>query len=241
MFIGVIMTFRKKAMKVRIERIGSVFMMILFVSAMIFGCSDSNDDPIDSQIENSIDDDVNDDINDDDVDDGSSIVDEDEAALLFMLEEEKLARDTYKFLNDYWDIVQFGNIMQSEQFHMDAVEALLNTYDIEYEILGEGVFQNEDLQAWYDKFVEDGVVDEVSALKVGATIEDLDIVDLEEQIQASSNTDITEVFSSLQCGSRNHLRSFVQSIENLGETYTPQFLAQEDFDNILEGSHEQCN
>ncbi|MER3319227.1 MAG: DUF2202 domain-containing protein [Allomuricauda sp.] len=228
-------------MKVRIERIGSVFMMILFVSAMIFGCSDSNDDPIDSQIENSIDDDVNDDINDDDVDDGSSIVDEDEAALLFMLEEEKLARDTYKFLNDYWDIVQFGNIMQSEQFHMDAVEALLNTYDIEYEILGEGVFQNEDLQAWYDKFVEDGVVDEVAALKVGATIEDLDIVDLEEQIQASSNTDITEVFSSLQCGSRNHLRSFVQSIENLGETYTPQFLAQEDFDNILEGSHEQCN
>lgn len=233
-------------MKVRIERIGSVFMMILFVSAMIFGCSDSNDDPIDSQIENSVyDDDVNDDviddINDDDVDDGSSIVDEDEAALLFMLEEEKLARDTYKFLNDYWDIVQFGNIMQSEQFHMDAVEALLNTYDIEYEILGEGVFQNEDLQAWYDKFVEDGVVDEVAALKVGATIEDLDIVDLEEQIQASSNTDITEVFSSLQCGSRNHLRSFVQSIENLGETYTPQFLAQEDFDNILEGSHEQCN
>ncbi len=228
-------------MKVRIERIGSVFMMVLLVSAMIFGCSDSNDDSVDPQIENSIDDDVNDDINDDDVDDGSSIVDEDEAALLFMLEEEKLARDTYKFLNEYWGMVQFENIMQSEQSHMDAVETLLNAYDIEYEILGEGVFENEDLQAWYDKFVEDGVVDEVAALTVGATIEDLDIVDLEEQIQATSNTDIAEVFSSLQCGSRNHLRSFVQSIETLGETYTPQFLTQEEFDAILEGSHEQCN
>ncbi len=220
-------------MKVRIERIGSFFMIVLFVSAMIFGCSDSNDDSVDPQIENSS--------NDDDLDDGSSIVDEDEAALLFMLEEEKLARDTYKFLNEYWGMVQFENIMQSEQSHMDAVEALLNAYDMEYEILGEGVFENEDLQAWYDKFVEDGVVDEVAALKVGATIEDLDIVDLEEQIQATSNTDIAEVFSSLQCGSRNHLRSFVQSIENLGESYTPQFLAQEEYDTILEGSHEQCN
>ncbi|WP_437399157.1 DUF2202 domain-containing protein [Flagellimonas lutimaris] len=228
-------------MKVRIERIGSVFMLMLFVSTMIFGCSDSNDDSVDPQIENGIDDDINDNINDDDVDDGSSIVDEDEAALLFMLEEEKLARDTYKFLNEYWGMVQFENIMQSEQSHMDAVETLLNAYDIEYEILGEGVFENEDLQAWYDKFVEDGVVDEVAALTVGATIEDLDIVDLKEQIEATSNTDIAEVFSSLQCGSRNHLRSFVQSIENLGDTYTPQFLTQEEFDAILEGSHEQCN
>ena len=241
MFIGVIMTFRKKAMKLLFKRIGPVFIMSLFVSAIVLSCSDSNDDPIDSQIENSIDDDVNDDINGDEVNDGSSIVDEDEAALLFMLEEEKLARDTYKFLNEYWGIVQFGNIMQSEQSHMDAVETLLVAYDIEYEILEDGVFENEDLQTWYDTFVQDGIVDELAALTVGATIEDLDIVDLEEQIQAPSNTDIADVFSSLQCGSRNHLRSFVQSIENLGETYTPQFLSQAEYETILEGSHEQCN
>ncbi len=228
-------------MKLLFKRIGPVLIMSLFVSAIVLSCSDSNDDPIDSQIENSIDDDVNDDINDDDVNDGSSIVDEDEAALLFMLEEEKLARDTYKFLNEYWGIVQFGNIMQSEQSHMDAVETLLVAYDIEYEILEDGVFENEDLQTWYDTFVQDGIVDELAALTVGATIEDLDIVDLEEQIQATSNMDIADVFSSLQCGSRNHLRSFVQSIENLGETYTPQFLSQAEYETILEGWHEQCN
>lgn len=225
-------------MKLLMKRIGYVFMMVLFVSVMIFGCSDSNDDPIDQRIENSLDDD---DANDDVSDDVSTLTVDDEDALLFMLEEEKLARDTYKFLNEYWGMVQFENIMQSEQSHMDAVETLLVAYDIEYDILEDGVFENEDLQNWYDTFVQDGIVDEVAALTVGATIEDLDIVDLEEHIKATSNTDIADVFSSLQCGSRNHLRSFVQSIENLGETYTPQFLAQEEYETILDGSHEQCN
>ncbi|MEC7772785.1 MAG: DUF2202 domain-containing protein [Bacteroidota bacterium] len=225
-------------MKLLVKRIGYVFMMVLFVSVMIFGCSDSNDDPIDQRIENSLDDD---DANDDVSDDVSTLTVDDEDALLFMLEEEKLARDTYKFLNEYWGMVQFENIMQSEQSHMDAVETLLVAYDIEYDILEDGVFENEDLQNWYDTFVQDGIVDEVAALTVGATIEDLDIVDLEEHIKATSNTDIADVFSSLQCGSRNHLRSFVQSIENLGETYTPQFLTQEEYETILDGSHEQCN
>ncbi|KAB7528907.1 DUF2202 domain-containing protein [Flagellimonas olearia] len=213
-------------MKARITVLGPVLFSILLVFGMLSGCSDSSDEPIDTQINN---------------DDTTLISEEDEQALLFMLEEEKLARDTYQFLNDYWDMVQFENIMQSEQSHMNAVETLLKAYRIPYEILENGKFTNEDLQAWYNKFVEEGVVDEVAALTIGATIEDLDIVDLEDHIQATSNPYIIEVFSSLQCGSRNHLRSFVQSIENLGSTYEPQFLSQEAYDAILEGSHEQCN
>ncbi|MCB0372819.1 MAG: DUF2202 domain-containing protein, partial [Muricauda sp.] len=166
---------------------------------------------------------------------------EDQNALLFMLEEEKLARDTYKFLNEQWELVQFENIMQSEQSHMSAVEALLKAYGIGYEILENGKFNNEDLQALYNKFVVDGVVDKTTALTIGATIEDLDIVDLEENIQATSNSDIADVFLSLQCGSRNHLRSFTQSLENIGSSYEPQFLTVEEYQSILDGSHEQCN
>lgn len=222
-------------MKASMARFGSILASVLLVSIMIFGCSDSNDDTIDFQIDNGMGDAIS------DVNDTSSITEQDKSALLFMLEEEKLARDTYKFLNTYWGIVQFENIQRSEQSHMDAVESLLKVYNIEYEILEDGQFGNEDLQAWYDKFVSDGIVDEVAALTVGATIEDLDIVDLEEHIQATSNTDIAEVFSSLQCGSRNHLRSFTQSLENLGDAYSPQFLTQEAYESILDGSREQCN
>ena len=39
-----------------------------------------------------------------------SITEEEKAGLLFMLEEEKLARDTYEFLDSEWGIIQFTNI-----------------------------------------------------------------------------------------------------------------------------------
>lgn len=170
-----------------------------------------------------------------------TITDSDKAALLFMLEEEKLARDTYTYLNNSWSINQFANIKNSEQTHMDAVENLLIQNKIPYTILPAGEFANQDLQNYYNQFIIDGTISQANSLQIGATIEDLDIVDLEENIQATSNAAIISVFESLQCGSRNHLRSFVSSIENSGSTYTPQFLTQDSYNAILSGSHEQCN
>lgn len=170
-----------------------------------------------------------------------TLTDADKEALLFMLEEEKLARDTYIFLNNQWALNQFANIKNSEQMHMDAVENLLIQYNVEYTILPEGQFENQTLQNFYNQFIVDGAVSQSNALQIGATIEDLDIVDLVDYINATSNTALINVFESLQCGSRNHLRSFVFGIENAGNTYTPQFLSQEDYDAIIAGSHEQCN
>jgi hypothetical protein len=170
-----------------------------------------------------------------------TLTESDKDALLFMLEEEKLARDTYIYLNDLWSLNTFDNIKNSEQSHMNAVENLLNQYDIDYAILDIGEFANQDLQNFYNQFVIDGAVSSADALQIGATIEDLDIVDLQDNINATSNTAIISVFEKLQCGSRNHLRSFVSSIKADGNSYTPQYLTQEAFDSIIAGSHEQCN
>ena len=81
----------------------------------------------------------------------------------------------------------------------------------------------------------------IKALQVGATIEDLDIVDLEKYKATTTNASILNVFNSLQCGSRNHLRSFVSAIANIGGSYTPQFLTQTEYNAILAGNQEQCN
>ena len=161
-------------------------------------------------------------------------------ALLFMLEEEKLARDTYRYLNNEWSLNQFANIKNSEQTHMDAVENLLIQYDIEYTILPEGEFANQTLQNYYNQFILDGSLSQANALQIGATIEDLDIVDLRDYLVVTTNSDLISVFNSLQCGSRNHLRSFVFGIENTGNTYLPQFLSLEEYNAIIDGSHEQC-
>ena len=65
--------------------------------------------------------------------------------------------------------------------------------------------------------------------------------DLEDYINESSNESLILTYENLQCGSRNHLRSFVTAIENLGFTYTPQFLTLEEYEAILNSSREQCN
>ena len=66
--------------------------------------------------------------------------------LLFSFEEEKMARDTYIFLNNKWGIAQFANIQNSEQSHMNTVENLLKKYNIPYQILPQGQFSDAELQ-----------------------------------------------------------------------------------------------
>lgn len=161
-------------------------------------------------------------------------------ALLFMLEEEKLARDTYQFLKEKWNLNQFANIKNSEQTHMNAIETLLKQSSTPYTILPEGVFSVPELQSLYDTFIIDGSKSILDALNIGATIEDLDIVDLQKYISETQNAQIISVYQSLQCGSRNHLRSFTGSLVFYDATYTPQFLSLEEYNNIVNSSQEQC-
>lgn len=208
--------------------------IIVLVISFTFlnGCSDNNDDVENENIEN----------NDDSNDLTNGVLTEtDKEALLFMLEEEKLARDTYTYLNNLWSINQFANIKKSEQTHMDAIESLLTQNKIEYKVLPVGEYKNEDLQKLYNQFVIDGAIDKTNAFKIGATIEDLDIVDLQDSIDATANAAIISVFESLQCGSRNHLRSFVSGLEKVGGSYSPQFLTKAAYDTIVLGSNEKCN
>jgi hypothetical protein len=74
----------------------------------------------------------------------------------------------------------------------------------------------------------------------GATIEDLDIVDLQKYISETQNAQIISVYQSLQCGSRNHLRSFTGSLVFYDATYTPQFLSLEEYNSIVNSTQEQC-
>lgn len=165
---------------------------------------------------------------------------EDRDSLVFMYEEEKLARDVYTTLSGLWSIQQLNMIQGSEQNHMDAIGDLMTTYDVPFETLEIGVFENTDLQSLYDDLVAEGSVSELAAVTVGATIEDLDIVDLQEYTMNTSSEELAAVYEQLTCGSRNHLRAFVMGIESRGGTYTPQFLTQEEYDAIIAGDHETC-
>lgn len=160
-------------------------------------------------------------------------------ALLWMREEEKLAHDVYVALADAWGLKVFTNVSASEQTHTDAVQALLDRYGIADPTEGKGVgeFRDPAIQALHDELLATGLRSATDALRVGATIEDLDIVDL--QARATTTEDINLVYASLELGSRNHLRAFTSSLEQQGITYVPQYLTPTAYQAIITSEMER--
>ncbi|MEP0368672.1 MAG: DUF2202 domain-containing protein [Cyclobacteriaceae bacterium] len=170
------------------------------------------------------------------------INDTEEAALTFMIEEEKIARDVYNYLHNRWNHKSFQNIASSEQKHMDAVLALIEKYELTNPVSTDqaGVFQNEDLQDLYNEMIEMGSVSLEEALKVGGLIEEVDIVDLQKQLnEGVDNEDIILVFNNLMKGSRNHLRSYVDNLSSIGVIYNPSYLSTDEYESIINSPTEQ--
>ncbi len=155
--------------------------------------------------------------------------------LLYMHEEEKLARDVYLTLYEEWGLVLFNNIATSEQRHMDAVGILIDRYGLEDSVLAEtGKFNNQDLQGLYDELVSKGSISLEDALLVGGAIEEIDILDLQDALTETINADVTRVFESLMRGSYNHLRAFTNTYNRYAdEEYAPQYMTQSEYDQIV--------
>ncbi len=164
-------------------------------------------------------------------------------ALQYMREEEKMAHDVYTYFYEKWDHHVFSNISNSESQHMSIVLCLQEKYGLE-DIVGDndqGVFINEHLAELYATLTDAGDVSLTEAFRVGATIEDLDIYDLEIFIETKiNNEDIYIAFQELVKGSRNHMRAFTKNLGKLDAAYTPQYISQEDYDAII-NSYKETN
>ena len=155
--------------------------------------------------------------------------------ILFMKEEEKLARDVYLRLSEIWDTNIFTNISQSEQPHMDEVQLLIDKYGLTDPVEGNenGLFENTTLQQLYDGLIAQGSASEIEALRVGAAIEEIDILDLEKYLAQTSNVDIQQVYGDLLTGSMKHLSSFTSVLQKREVTYEPQYLDTAAYETIL--------
>ena len=165
---------------------------------------------------------------------------EERAGLIQMREEEKLARDVYLTLFDKWGHRVFSNIANSEQRHMDAVKSLLDKYGMTDPVVDNsvGVFTDPHMTELYNALVQKGSASVIEALLVGATIEDLDIYDLNASLAQTDNEDIQAVYQNLVKGSRNHMRAFANALSAYGVVYTAQYLSQEEVNQIIAGSWE---
>lgn len=156
-------------------------------------------------------------------------------ALLYMREEEKLAHDVYVTLYERWGLPIFQNISQSELSHTNSIKTLLDRFGLTDPASSEiGVFTNAELQDLYNDLVARGEQSLAEALKTGAAIEEIDILDLERDLALINQADIRQVFQNLLQGSENHLRAFVSNLSSqTGEVYQPQYMPAEQYQTII--------
>ena len=161
--------------------------------------------------------------------------------LLFLREEEKLARDIYIYAYNKYQNTVFNSISQSEQKHMDNVLSILNQYSISDPASTQlGVFNNAALQSLYNQLKSQVDISAPESLKVGATIEELDINDIDDFIANTSNSKVLNMYDKLNCGSKNHIRSFTDQLKAVGITFVPQFITLEEYNTILNSPSGSC-
>jgi len=160
--------------------------------------------------------------------------DEEVTELVYMREEEKLARDVYLAFLDKWDDKIFL-ISNAEQRHMDALKTLIVRYNIDDPVVDDtpGAFTNPVFTELYQDLVATGSESLLQAISVGVLIEELDIVDLEKAIDTATHRDLLNVYANLMRGSRNHLRAFTSRLPATEPAYIPLYLSQKDFNTII--------
>jgi hypothetical protein len=145
----------------------------------------------------------------------SAITPGDASEILFMKQEEKLARDVYQSLGDLWGTQVFFNINRSEQRHMNSVDSLIAQFALEDTCpIEPGVFTIPELQELYDTLMAKGVQSEKDALEVGVLVEETDIADLKVAIDQIDDATVDQIFGNLLRASYNHLNAFNSALTN---------------------------
>lgn len=139
----------------------------------------------------------------------------------YMGDEERLAYDLYTALYvKYDDVQQFTNIAQrSESKHIEAVQALMERYQITETEITSGVYAVPEIQTLYNELITLGENSKEDALKVGCIVEVTDIDDLNRDIaiaQDENATDVVATFEMLLNGSYNHYWAFDKAMKNAG-------------------------
>lgn len=130
--------------------------------------------------------------------------------LRWMREEEKLARDVYRFLYTKWNVRIFANIGDSEEQHFRAIGTQLERFGVADPSAGldAGQFSDARFVQLYAELTAKGAASLKDALEVGVAIEQLDIVDLETALVETTQPSLKRVFNNLMTASYNHLDSF---------------------------------
>jgi hypothetical protein len=151
----------------------------------------------------------------------------------FIWEEEKTARDLYRSLYNMTHQSIFLDLKRSEQNHMDQIKTIMDRYGVRTPVPDQGALQNQTLIHMYADLLSRGNRSDEEALRAAGAFEEISIMDLQREIAATDNQDIIAIYQGLLAGSRKHLFSLVNALEERGTAYTPQYLSRTEFDETI--------
>ena len=165
------------------------------------------------------------------------VFEKEKATVLRMREEEKMARDIYRLLDEKWEQQVFAHISESETYHMSRMKTWVEKLELKDPVVQNqdkpGVFTDQTLQKLYNELKASGIQSKESAFRAGAKVEEVDILDLKRALTETSNPDLEATYKYLVRASENHLRAFVRNLKAIDVDYKPVLMEQEMFDNII--------
>jgi hypothetical protein len=127
----------------------------------------------------------------------------------------------------------FLDLKRSEQNHMDQIKTIMDRYGVRTPVPDQGALQNQTLIHMYADLLSRGNRSDEEALRAAGAFEEISIMDLQREIAATDNQDIIAIYQGLLAGSRKHLFSLVNALEERGTAYTPQYLSRTEFDETI--------
>ena len=140
-----------------------------------------------------------------------ALTNKEKQALIYMYQEEKLAKDVYYVLEEMYPF----NIYKSETMHENSVANVLRHYNIPLPVRSNvvGKFNNQELQNLYNELITKGKKSIKDAIEVGIMVEVTDIEDLDKYLKYASSPDVIALFKFLRAGSYNHYNVFNRALK----------------------------
>lgn len=147
-------------------------------------------------------------------------------ALLFQIDEERMAGELYRAFGEKQDVMPFKNIPRAEARHHQLLLDLAHRAGLAPDgTVTPGRFATAAIQARYDALLARGQTSLIDALKTGALVEEQDIADLRGLAATTDSPELKSVVTALEQGSRHHLNAFVRNLRARGVEYVAQVLA----------------
>jgi hypothetical protein len=132
-----------------------------------------------------------------------------------------------------WDQPIFKEILAEEKVHLVRVQRLGKKYHVEESQREYGEYLDQNLQNLFNGFRKRANVSEKEALLVAAEFEERDIVDLQKYFNTTDNADLIITYEFLLEEAKDHLRIIYKVLSEKGINYTPVYMHEDYFNEIV--------